>query len=140
SLRALVLGGVAFDTPPDARATPISAANRNFALYANQDAAEHASFTEPIHVVAYFAGSAAGLTTDAQVTLRGLPVGAVSSVYLWYDKAADRVVVAVRFDVEPQRISQLQVPGETDLANTLRILVHRGLRAAIATSNLLTGQ
>src|SRR5208282_765457 len=37
SLRALVLGGVAFDTPPDARATPISAANRNFALYANQD-------------------------------------------------------------------------------------------------------
>ena len=49
SLRALVLGGVAFDTPADARATPISAANHNFALYATQDAAQHASFAEPIH-------------------------------------------------------------------------------------------
>ena len=74
------------------------------------------------------------------MTLRGLPVGAVSSVYLSYDKVADRVVVAVRFDVEPQRISQLQLPGETDLPGTLRILVHRGLRASLGTSNLLTGQ
>lgn len=140
SLRALALGGVAFDTPADVRSTPISAANHNFALYADRDAAEHASFTERIRFVAYFAGSAAGMTTDAQVTLRGLQIGAVSSVYLWYDKAVDRVLVAVRFDVEPQRISQLQLPGDTNLVDTLRILVHRGLRASIATSNLLTGQ
>ena len=140
SLRALALGGVAFDTPPSVRETPISAANHNFALYADQDAAEHASFTQRIRFVAYFAGSAAGLATDAQVTLRGLQIGAVSSVYLWYDKTVDRVLVAVRFDVEPQRISQLQLPGDTNLVDTLRILVHRGLRASIGSSNLLTGQ
>jgi paraquat-inducible protein B len=46
----------------------------------------------------------------------------------------------VRFDVEPQRISQLQLPGDTNLSDTLRILVHRGLRASIGSSNLLTGQ
>ncbi|HLB96775.1 MAG TPA: MlaD family protein, partial [Acetobacteraceae bacterium] len=140
SLRALALGGVAFDTPAEARSTPISAANHNFALYADREAAQHASFTERIRCVAYFAGSAAGLATDAQVTLRGLQIGAVSSVYLWYDKAVDRVLVAVRFDVEPQRISQLQLPGDTNLVDTLRILVHRGLRASIGSSNLLTGQ
>ena len=74
------------------------------------------------------------------VTLRGLQIGEVSSVDLWYDKAADRVVVAVRFDIEPQRISQLQLPGGSDLIGTLRVLVHRGLRASLGTSNLLTGQ
>jgi paraquat-inducible protein B len=140
SLRALALGGVAFDTPADVRSTPISAANHNFALYADRDAAQHASFTQRIRCIAYFAGSAAGLATDAQVTLRGLQIGAVSSVYLWYDKTVDRVLVAVRLDVEPQRISQLQLPGDTNLSDTLRILVHRGLRASISTSNLLTGQ
>ena len=140
SLRALVLGGVAFDTMPDARNTPVSAANRNFALYADQDAAEHASSAENIACIAYFAGSAAGLAPEAMVSLRGLPVGEVNSVYLSYDKVADRVVVAVKFDIEPQRISQLQLPGETDLPGTLRVLVHRGLRASIGTSSLLTGQ
>jgi paraquat-inducible protein B len=140
SLRALVLGGVAFDTLPDVRGTPVSAANHDFALYADRDAAEHASVAEHIQCIAYFAGSAAGLAPEATVSLRGLAVGEVSSVYLSYDKTADRVVVAVKFDVEPQRISQLQLPGETDLAGTLRVLVHRGLRASIGTSSLLTGQ
>jgi paraquat-inducible protein B len=140
SLRALVLGGVAFDTPLDTRETPHSTANHPFELFADRDAAEHASFTERIQFTSYFTGSAAGLSSGAMVTLRGLQIGEVSSVDLWYDKAADRVVVAVRFDVEPQRIRQLQLPGGGDLVSTLRVLVHRGLRASLGTSNLLTGQ
>jgi paraquat-inducible protein B len=140
SLRALVLGGVAFDTGPEAAQTPVSVANHAFQLYADRDDAEHAKFTERIEFIAYFTGSAAGLTPGALVTLRGLQIGEVSSVDLWYDKAADRVVVAVRFDIEPQRISQLQLPGGSDLISTLRVLVHRGLRASLGTSNLLTGQ
>jgi paraquat-inducible protein B len=140
SLRALVLGGVAFDTGPEARQTPISGANHSFELYTDRDDAEHARFTERIQFIAYFTGSAAGLTTGALVTLRGLQIGEVSSVGLWYDKTADRVVVAVRFDIEPQRISELLMPGGADAVGTLRVLVHRGLRASIASSNLLTGQ
>jgi len=140
SLRALVLGGVAFDTPTEARNTPVSTANRAFELYADREAAEHASFTERIQFVSYFAGSAAGLLPGALVTLRGLQIGEVSSVDLSYDKVADRVVVAVRFDVEPQRISQLRMAGSSDLLSMLRALVHRGLRASLGTSNLLTGQ
>jgi paraquat-inducible protein B len=140
SVRALVLGGVAFDTPTVARQTPVSPAGHGFELYTDQDEAAHASFTEHVQFVAYFTGSAAGLAPGALVTLRGLQIGDVSSVDLWYDKVADRVVVAVRFDVEPQRISQLQMPGGTDLIGALRVLVHRGLRGSLASSNLLTGQ
>ena len=140
SLRALLLGGVAFDTPPEARDTPVSGSNHAFELYTDRDAAEHASFTERIEFVAYFTGSAAGLSPGAEVTMRGLQIGQVSSVDLWYDKPTDRVVVAVRFDVEPQRIRQLQMAGGSDLVGTLRVLVHRGLRATFGTSSLLTGQ
>jgi paraquat-inducible protein B len=141
SLRALILGGVAFDTPPAARQTPVSGPNHAFKLYADRDDAEHAAFTERIPFISYFTGSAAGLAPGALVTLRGLQIGEVSSVDLWYDRPSDRVVVAVRFDVEPQRISQLQLPGGgSDLVGTLRLLVRRGLRASLATSNLLTGQ
>jgi paraquat-inducible protein B len=142
SLRALLLGGVAFDTSTDARDTPQSTTNHEFTLYADRDAAEHASFSQRIQFVSYFTGSAAGLAPGAQVTLRGLQVGEVSRVDLWYDKAADRVVVAVRFDIEPQRISQfeLQVASGGDLAGMMRVLVHRGLRASLASSSLLTGQ
>jgi paraquat-inducible protein B len=140
SLRALILGGVAFDTLPDARGSPVSTANHNFTLYPDADTAEHASIAENIPCIAYFAGSAAGLAPEAMVSLRGLPVGEVTSVYLSYDKVADRVVVAVKFDVEPQRINRLQLPGETDSTGMLGVLVHRGLRASIGTSSLLTGQ
>jgi paraquat-inducible protein B len=140
SLRALALGGVAFDTPADARDTPISTANHSFELYTDHDAAEHASFTERIQFVSYFTGSAAGLLPGGLVTLRGLQIGEVSGVDLSYDKVADRVVVAVRFDVEPQRITQLQMPGGGDLVSMLRVLVRRGLRATLASSSLLTGQ
>jgi len=139
SIRAVLLGGVAFDTPGEARQTPVSTANHSFELYTDREAAVHASYTERIQFVSYFTGSAAGLAPGAAVTLRGLPVGDVHSVDLWYDKVADRVVVAVRYDVEPQRISQMQMPDGGDMTATLHALVARGLRASLATSNLLTG-
>lgn len=140
SLRALVLGGVAFDTPREARDTPVSAADHAFRLYADRDDADRASFTQRVEFVSYFTGSAAGLAPGAQVTLRGLQIGNVSSVDLWYDGVGDRVVVAVRYDVEPQRVAQLLIPGGSDLVGMLREMVRRGLRASLATSNLLTGQ
>lgn len=140
SLRALVLGGIAFETPPVAQATPISADNHAFTLYASQEDADHAAFTQHVQFLANFDGSAAGLEAGAAVTLHGLHVGEVESVELRYDRTVDRVVVAVRFDVEPQRISQLLESTNVPIAVLLRGLVHRGLRASLASGNLLTGQ
>ena len=140
SLRALVLGGIAFETTQDARATPVSGDNHEFPLYASKEDADHAAFTEHVQFLANFDGSAAGLEAGAVVTLHGLHVGEVESVELRYDKVLDRVVVAVRFDVEPQRISQLLENNQVPIAVLLRGLVKRGLRASLASGNLLTGQ
>ncbi len=140
SLRALILGGIAFETSPEARATPESGDSHEFPLYASQEDADHAAFTQHVHFLANFDGSAAGLTSGAAVTLHGLHVGEVQSVELRYDKTVDRVVVAVHFDVEPERISQLLENTHVPMPILVRGLVQRGLRASLASGNLLTGQ
>ena len=140
SLRALILGGIAFDTPPEGSATAVSAEDHEFTLYASEEDADHASFTKHIQFLANFDGSAAGLEPGASVTLHGLHIGEVQSVGLVYDRILDRIVVAVHFDVEPERIGQLwQITG-VPLPDLLRMMVRRGLRASLASSNLLTGQ
>jgi paraquat-inducible protein B len=139
SLRALVLGGIAFDTPAEASGSPVSSDRRLFPLYANPDAANSASFTRHIPCVAYFTGSVAGLAPDAAVTLRGIRIGRVDSVQLQYDPGADRVVVPVHFDVEPQRIDQMPAPLGGDLKAMMGALVHRGLRVQLESASLITG-
>ena len=47
SIRALLLGGVAFDSTDEAQATPVSATDREFTLYADHDAALNSSYPSP---------------------------------------------------------------------------------------------
>ena len=63
SLRAILLGGVAFDTPAKAMATPVSAEKHVFPLFADRDAAKAASYTRTINLISYFNGSIKGLRT-----------------------------------------------------------------------------
>ncbi|HUN44428.1 MAG TPA: MlaD family protein, partial [Acetobacteraceae bacterium] len=140
SLRAVLLGGIAFETPSEGRNSPVSAQDHVFPLYASQDAADAAAFPRRIAFVAHFDGSVAGLAPGALVTLRGIQIGEVSSVGLEYDKSADKVVVPVHFDVEPERISQLNLPMGGDLDTTMRELVRRGLRVKLESASLITGQ
>ncbi len=81
SLRALLLGGIAFDNPQAAEASPaatrVSTANRIFPLYANQEAAHASVYGRAVSFVAYFPGSVRGLTPGADVTFHGLKIGQV---------------------------------------------------------------
>src|SRR5262249_24492544 len=61
SLRALLLGGIAFDTPAEqAKATP-SSNEHVFPLFADRDAADAASYNRKVRLVSYFTGSVRGL-------------------------------------------------------------------------------
>jgi paraquat-inducible protein B len=140
SLRALLLGGIAFDTPTEARDSPVSGDKHEFPLYADADTADAASFTRHIQCLAYFDGAVAGLAPDAAVTLHGIRIGRVDSVHLQYDPIADRVVVPVQFDIEPQRIAQMPVPAANNVPAAMAELVHRGLRVRLESASLITGQ
>jgi len=140
SLRAVLLGGIAFDTPNQGRGFAMSSENRVFPLYDSEDAADSAAFPRRLKFLAYFQGSVAGLAPDASVTLHGIKIGEVSSVGLQYDKSIDSVVAPVHFAVEPERIGELNLPSGGDLDATMRDLVRRGLRVKLDSASLLTGQ
>src|SRR6266481_5118505 len=82
SLKALLLGGIAFDTPAAEIRTAITAENHVFPLFADRDAANNASYTRKIQVISYFPGSVKGLAPGSEVTMHGLKVGQVTNVRL----------------------------------------------------------
>jgi paraquat-inducible protein B len=139
SLRAIVLGGIAFETPDDPSVTAESDADHAFTLYPSEDAADSSTFKRSVPFVANFTGSVAGLTAGSSVTLHGLKIGAVSDVSLVYDRTQDNVVVPVHFTLEPGRIAMLDLPTGGDLDTRIRDLVHRGLRVKLDSGNILTG-
>jgi paraquat-inducible protein B len=140
SLRAIVLGGIAFDTPDDPKITGESEPSRQFTLYPNKEASDASVFKRSVPFVANFSTSVSGLGAGSPVMLRGLKIGEVSRVSLVYDRAADNVVVPVHFTLEPERIAMLDLPTDRDLDSRMRELIHRGLRVKLESGNLLTGQ
>lgn len=142
SLKALLLGGIAFETPPTEGkiAAAASGDNHVFPLFADRDTAQNASYTRRIQVVSYFPGSVSGLGPGSPVTMHGLPVGRVTSVELKYDRAKDLIVAPVHYEVEPERIVGIgQRVFATD-QEAAAALLKRGLRATLQSSNLITGQ
>jgi paraquat-inducible protein B len=138
SLKALLLGGIGFETP-DPKAPPAVAADA-FPLYNDHEAANAASYKRKIQCVAYFDGSVRGVAAGNEVTLRGLKVGHITGVSLKYDVARDAVVAPVTFDVEPERVVGVGRQVFTDRTQAVDALVAKGLRASLSSSNILTGQ
>src|SRR3954447_3592864 len=111
SLRALLLGGIAFATPPQARQTSAASDQAHaapekhvFPLFADQEAADAASYTRTIAAISYFSGSLRGVSKGSEVTMQGLKIGEVTDVRLVYDEAKKAIVAPVYFEVQPERI------------------------------------
>ena len=141
SLRALILGGIAFETPSRVAASPIAGEDHQFTLYKDREAADAASYGRSIRFVSYFKGVVSGLSAGSPVLMRGQRIGAVTDVTIDYDPISDAVKVAVRYEVEPDRIIRLD-PLVSDGQGTdgaVLDLVHRGLRVSLETGNFITG-
>jgi paraquat-inducible protein B len=145
SLKTVILGGIAFDTPQADEQRSSNAAlqskdGHEFPLYASKEEADSATFGRKVPLVSYFDGSVAGLEAGADVTLHGLKIGTVTGVDLKYDAATDNVVVPVHYTVEPQRIHDAPIGPTADTGTAIAEFVKRGLRARLNTASLITGQ
>ena len=140
SMKALLLGGVAFDTPKEALETPLSGAEHEFPLYASEEAAGNAAFQRRVMAISYFPGSVAGLAPGSPVTFQGLRLGEVIGVSMVYDAKSDTIRTPVRYLVEPERIGNAEAAEKRGPLQNARFLVEHGLRAQIKSTNLLTGQ
>jgi paraquat-inducible protein B len=140
SLKALLLGGVAFETPDaEVHATETSE-NHVFPLFADRETANAASYTRKIAMISYFPGSVSGLAAGSDVTVNGLKVGEVTDVRLTYDAAKDAVSAPVRYEIEPERVIGVGKRMYKSDAETLDALLKKGLRASLQSASLITGQ
>ncbi len=139
SVKALLLGGIAFATDPD-RKSKTAAPDQSFPLYANRDAANNAGYGRKLQMVSYFEGSVAGLQVGADVTLHGLKIGEVTDLGLVFNPARQRILVPVHYTIEGDRVAGVAgqavgvAPGQVAAE-----MVRRGFRATLDTSSLLTG-
>ncbi len=140
SLRAVLLGGIAFDTPAGDIHTGISSESHVFPLFKDRETADAASYTRQIPLVSYFPGSVAGLGPGSQVTIHGIMIGHVIDAKLTYDPAKNAIVVPVHFEVQPERIVGVGQRARMTPADAVDALIKQGLRATLQTASLITGQ
>ena len=140
SVRALLLGGIAFETPEAARNGAAVAQNDVFRLYASQEAANNAALTRRVPVISYFTDSISGLSPGAPVTFQGVRIGEVLGYDLEFDAATNQLRVPVRYEIEPQRVTGSTEAERRGPLENARMLVQQGLRARLVSANLITGQ
>jgi paraquat-inducible protein B len=151
SLVALLVGGIAFDTPSFMASSVPAAPDTEFTLYSDRDVAMKAPDPLAKRYVAHFSESLRGLSVGAPVSFLGLTAGEVTSVGLSLDPKTGEVRPEVRYVFYPERlISGTQAEAQAGMAvirdeQKRRALVkqlveERGLRAQLKSGSLITGQ
>ena len=138
SLQAVLNGGVAYDAPKNADAPP-AAPDAEFKLYQSADEAKSAGYTKRQAFVSYFESNVRGLTTGSEVEFFGIQVGNVTAVELDLNPVTAEARVRVRFEIQPERITNDKALAQQDPVEVARRLVARGMRATLRTSSYITG-
>jgi paraquat-inducible protein B len=141
SLMAVLIGGLAFDTPETIDALgerPIS--GHVFPLYSNREEAHKKIYLHKERYLLFFENSVRGLSVGAPVMLRGITIGQVLDIQLQLALDDLQFHIPVLIEVEPDRVA---VRGDRSKLNgipMIKQLVGKGLRGQLKTGSLLTGQ
>ncbi len=152
-LVALLAGGLAFDTPAFLPVSAPAVENTAFTLYGDRDIAMKQPETIARRYVLYFSESLRGLSVGAPVTLFGLQAGEVTDVGLSFDPETLAIRPRVLVTFFPERIiarlsskeqaagmAMAEQRGDAHIRFLRAIVEGKGLRAQLASGNLLTGQ
>jgi paraquat-inducible protein B len=105
SLLSVLIGGVAFDTPPTiGEKGTLAPENYQFPLYGSREKAHEKVYLDKKRFLLFFEGSVRGLSVGAPVLLRGIELGQVLDIQLELDVEAFKFQVPVLIEIEPQRI------------------------------------
>lgn len=145
SLLSVLVGGIAFQNPPNEAAAPGATTDTAFTLFEDERAAMKRSDAQVDKYVAYFTDSVRGLSQGAVVDFRGFTIGEVRSIEMEFDRETNQFRFPVEFvlyrDVLPARLNRLDRNGHPiDEDTRFMRSIERGLRAQLRAGNLLTGQ
>jgi paraquat-inducible protein B len=91
------------------------------------------------HAVVFFEGSIKGLNEGAPVIFKGVKVGSVTDIRLFYDPADDALRIPVIIELEPEKIERTDI-AERQPGKNLKLLIERGMRAQLQMQSMVTGQ
>lgn len=146
SLVAILIGGLAFQTPDDTADQPEAAAHTQYVLFQDRAEAMKRHDTVVDTYVFNFKESVRGLTVGAPIDFLGIEVGEVAAINTRFDPATKQFSIPVKVRLYPERFTSRFAGSEKGgrlTANRAQLgawLVDRGLRAQLRTGNLLTGQ
>lgn len=143
SIASLLLGGIAFRSPPGVEDDEAAAERAQFTLFADRERAMSRPDSAQETYVMMFEESVRGLTPGAPVDFRGVVLGEVVSVNVDFDPVSQQVRLPVEVRLYPERMRARYpkgAPAADATQNPVDLLVARGLRAQLRTGNLLTGQ
>jgi paraquat-inducible protein B len=145
SLSTLLAGGVAFDVPEGQPLGDLITERAFFTIYPNESAISEMRYENALSFVILFDDSIRGLRAGAPVEFRGVKVGEVVRTDIDYPEITNLLEpdskIPVLIDVEPARLgfpdTRSVLSGVEDRIDEL---IDSGLRAGLATGNLLSGR
>jgi paraquat-inducible protein B len=140
SIRSMIYGGIAFDTPETLEQATTDIDNLVFTLHDNFESIQENSYTRKLKFMMFFDSSVRGLSMGAPVEFKGIKVGSVLDVRLEFDNEDTSFRIPVLIEIELQRIIERGNEESSSTYETLNKLVERGLRARLQTGSLLTSQ
>jgi paraquat-inducible protein B len=142
ALLQILLGGIAFNSPPGDPTTVEAAPNTVFNLASDETAAMSSPDTESLILAMYFNQSVRGLVPGAPVDFMGVSLGEVKSIGVDYEPQKHTVRMPVLVEIFPVRLgpSFQGSASETILRAQIDGMVRNGLRAQLRSGNLITGK
>jgi paraquat-inducible protein B len=143
---SIMLGGLAFETPAIAEDLPPAEEKTAFDLYLNRTEAMKYPDRIVDNYMLLFNETLRGLEPGAIVDFRGIAIGEVVSINTRINPAKGEIELPVQIKLFPERLISRQLSGQKsgrltrDPKANMDLLVAKGLRAQLRTSNLLTGQ
>ncbi|EWH09697.1 mammalian cell entry domain-containing protein [Catenovulum agarivorans DS-2] len=146
AIESTLTGGIAFDLPKGVAPGEAINDGAEFQLYPNQLAMEKHPFKHSVEFLLLFNRSIRGLNLGEFVEYRGVPVGTVVDIGFSYlaknrFEQADKPHVPVLIRIDPARLMGHDTPqAQQDMLTALDKHINNGLKAALKTGSLVTGQ
>ena len=146
SMVSLLIGGLAFETPPDATPRIEAEARHEYKLFADRAEAMKRHDAIVDKYVLNFKESVRGLTLGAPVDFRGIVIGEVSAISSHFDPSTKAFDIPVEVSIFPERLISRDDAGSavgripSERKAFADYLVTKGMRAQLRTASLLTGQ
>ncbi|MEX3548345.1 MAG: MlaD family protein [Burkholderia sp.] len=145
SLATVILGGLAFQSPPNQSAGRAVSNGATFRLGSDESEAMRDPDGLPVEGVMNFNQSLRGLSVGAPVDFRGIVLGNVTNIAIDYDPKTKSFMMPVTMNIYPERLGKrfrdlVQKGGELAQRDILTRLVEHGLHGQLRTGNLLTSR